>query len=314
MKKLILHIGRHKTGSSAIQDCLIKNTALLKDYDYYYPREARKGRGHHQIAESNAGLLKRLNSLLIRPKLPEAVIDELLQNDQFTPILSSEAFQNCHPHLIKQLFENYDINVVIYLRNHIDYLASAYTQWVHSSDYKGSIWRYFFTSYSVNYRRFLQQWERQFPGKLVVRRFEPTALVNNDIRTDFLTYGLNIDTTKLPKFAHSTTNPSLNQKVLQLKLHLNRIGETKKYCPHRLYKALPLLNKEFPARQFQTPRLIAKWVRQRNRNRDSEVAQEYFSEKELFHYKSEAPVHSYNLSKTELSHMKEALSELINEQ
>ncbi|WP_406827645.1 hypothetical protein [Microbulbifer sp. ARAS458-1] len=312
MQKLILHIGRHKTGSSAIQNWLIENTNVLKDFGYYYPKEARKGRGHHKIAEPNAGRFTGFISPLTGASLPAALNEELLDNDQFTPILSSEAFQNCHPQLIKRLFRKHDTKVVVYLRNHVDYLASAYTQWIHASNYKGSIRRYFLTSYSVNYRRFLQRWEKQFPGRLIVRRFQRELLTNNDIRADFLTHGLSIDIEKIPRLAKSTTNPSLNQKVLQFKLHLNRTDEALKYCQHRLYMTLPLLNKEFPSERVQTPHLISKWLITRNRRRDSEVAQRYFSEKELFHYEAETPARSYKLSKSELRQMKVVLSELID--
>lgn len=311
MKKLILHIGRHKTGTSAIQDCLIKNPQLLKSNGYYYPTNARKGRGHHHVSEPNAGLKNRIRGLFIMPKLPTDLKVELDEHAGYTSIISSEAFQRCHPKLIKRLFEGYDINVVVYLRNHVDYIASAYTQWVHATGYKGSFERYYLTSYSANYYRFLRQWELQFPGKLLVRKFENNSLANGDISSDFLLHGLGIKIEDFSEISKSHANPSLNNKVMQLKLHLNRTGEYKTLPPDRLYNTLPMLNTEFPAGKVKTPRVIAKHVIKKNRKRDMKVARRFFSEDTLFRYRLTAPEQHRPLNKHELEAMKKTLLELM---
>ena len=51
MKKLTLHIGRHKSGTSTIQSVLAGNETLLQEHGYRYPRSGRRGIAHHRLSE-----------------------------------------------------------------------------------------------------------------------------------------------------------------------------------------------------------------------------------------------------------------------
>ena len=53
LKRVILHIGRHKSGTSSIQHCLNRNVDLLSAAGILYPKHGRGGRvAHHDIAKA----------------------------------------------------------------------------------------------------------------------------------------------------------------------------------------------------------------------------------------------------------------------
>ena len=109
MRKLILHIGRHKTGTTAIQRFLYGNPELLRANGYCYPDHGAIGFGHHDIA----GALIKKNMELSEISDNEAVnkirelIAGLVKGKKGIPIISSEAFQNCDPKLVRAALSAY---------------------------------------------------------------------------------------------------------------------------------------------------------------------------------------------------------------
>ena len=98
--KILLHIGRHKTGTTSIQHYFLEKGEVLEEAGYYYSREATHERGgHHKYAE----LLQApsVNFEDTNGKLAETLQDFSKIFDYLKPekvnIVSSEAFQNCDP-------------------------------------------------------------------------------------------------------------------------------------------------------------------------------------------------------------------------
>jgi len=50
MKKLIIHAGPHKTGSSYMQHMFVENMAALEKAGLVYPEELLMFKGHHGVA------------------------------------------------------------------------------------------------------------------------------------------------------------------------------------------------------------------------------------------------------------------------
>ena len=48
-----------------------------------------------------------------------------------------------------------------------------------------------------SYRKYIEQWESQFPGRLILRKYERTALESNDIVEDFLLHSLGMRNVEL---------------------------------------------------------------------------------------------------------------------
>ena len=129
-----------------------------------------------------------------------------------TLLVSSEAFQNCDPLLVKEVFKEHDVKVVLYIRNEADYLASAYNQKVHATNYKETIYVYE-KSFDIDYLKFLDSWSNCFK-QLNVRIFDRNRLYRNDIVEDFILNSLKINNFQATDYLIQA-NPSLGGKLLQ---------------------------------------------------------------------------------------------------
>lgn len=285
MRKLLLHIGRHKTGTTSIQRFLQQNrAALLAEHGYFVPQSGRIKDGHaglaHPLQPRNADARKDIKDPRLIATFVELKRELAPQSPDTTVVISSEGFQNCKPDLVRQAFSDYDVRVVVYLRNQLDYLASSYVQRVQATSYTGTLEDFYDDVYlkGSNYARFLKGWNNEFPNEFLVRRYS-----SNDIVNDFLEHAL-----KLPGGALTVSagrrNPSLNSVITQFKLALNR-RQPKDAPPQLLiYPLLPRLNEQFPGSKFTLPQEIARHLAQQCRDSDNAVAATYFGDSQLFDY------------------------------
>lgn len=115
--RLILHIGRHKTGTTAIQEYLRGSKRQLERHRIIYPvtgRERIKGRispGQHAIAKQ---CHERFYDAAQFEELKEAFLAEVSGYD--TILLSSEGFQNLRDiELLRAFFDDsagYDVTII----------------------------------------------------------------------------------------------------------------------------------------------------------------------------------------------------------
>lgn len=132
MRKIIIHCGLHKTGTTALQLALFNNRKKLAAQGYVYPEIGipKNHHGHHNLAwqlsrdrrfRGHYGDFKSLFSYF------EGVGNNI--------VLSSEDFECSllHPLRWKKIQEEIESQglkmvFVIYLRNHINYLESLYAE------------------------------------------------------------------------------------------------------------------------------------------------------------------------------------------
>ncbi len=119
-RRLILHIGQHKTGTTAIQQTLLNNRALLEARGILYPDIGFIGAGQHKIP----GALGTAN----RQAEAEGYFRALAPLEG-TLVLSSENFSRAAPATIARLPSLIDLgrgrgstetSVVLYIRNFLD--------------------------------------------------------------------------------------------------------------------------------------------------------------------------------------------------
>jgi hypothetical protein len=166
---LILHIGTHKTGTSALQTFLSRNAEILDAVGARYVQCARgAGKAHHELAWAVRG--KHGADMSVWRDLCE----ELSANASLTNIVSSEGFWFTDPADVKeQLKDIADIRIVMYLRRQDKYLQSLYKQsvtggrktefsaWLKSSGERG------------NYLAVVERWAEQFgPDAIEIRPYE----------------------------------------------------------------------------------------------------------------------------------------------
>jgi len=223
-KRIVLHIGRHKTGTTALQKFMFRNSSFLESHGLYYPKAVyhRKFAHHdlvHDIRCFEHKYVPEIISAYRAKRQLAPFFDEL--SDKHVNILSSEAFQNMSPFLLAKVFKGFDVSVVVYLRNHFDYLASAYAQKVHATRYAGSM-SDFANHFELSYVSFLNRWVAAFPEKLMVCLYDQKYLVNGCVVSDFLAkpLGLNKDDIGF-SIATGNANVSLTRKVLEFKRYAN---------------------------------------------------------------------------------------------
>jgi hypothetical protein len=162
----------------------------------------------------------------------------------------------------------------------------------------------------VNYAKFLQNWDKHFPDKLTVRKFERKLLEQQDIVADFLRHGLRISASpeELDTF-RGDQNPSLNARVTLFKLHLNRTGQTAKFPANKLYPALPRLNARFEAEKLRLPKKLRNKVVRKSSRSDKQAARLFFGDSTLFEYEDYRCASPGDLNNTDIQAMTEALLE-----
>jgi hypothetical protein len=219
---LLLHAGRHKSGTTSLQATLTKNITRMLDVGILYPKTGRTNLAHHEFAT----LLNKKNINVSKNKL-EVLMEKLLIEvkshiDIKNVLMSSEAFQNVDPGVLKRYFSNFEIKPIFFVRNKHDYLISSYSQKVHAKNYVGNVDEYWRETFSkLNYKKYFTNWRNEFGRNLEVNVYDREILKNNDIVVDFFDKYIG----DINDFEYIAThqNPSLKFELLLYKIAFNAI-------------------------------------------------------------------------------------------
>ena len=139
MKKIFLHIGANKTGTTALQFACASAGDSLKRNGLLYPETGRGSRvaggySHFNLA-SALGFGPRRGPLQLVDHLKQEFRDEFEASGCNDALVSAEFFmlrRNIAP--VAKFFESYDTTVVVYLRRHEQWLESLVAQALLSVD------------------------------------------------------------------------------------------------------------------------------------------------------------------------------------
>jgi len=221
-RTLILHIGRHKSGTSSLQHFLAGNRDWLSQKGILYPHAGCNNRiAHHELAlQCNSRLSdgSGIDGILAGLKAELAPHHERI-------LLSSEAFQNltdlsrlkdaCSAMGLGSGLSLSHIQIVCYVREHLDYAMSGFRQLVQSQTVFVT-----FDQYAHRFgdmAPFLHRWQNF--GNLSVAWFDRNTLKNGDVVADFCER-ISINPTDIPS---SNKNPSIGGNLLVYKLAANRL-------------------------------------------------------------------------------------------
>jgi hypothetical protein len=275
--RFLLHIGRHKTGTSSLQRFLYRNREQLEKYGFYYPMSGLTGLAHHDIARHFYGrALERFpaEERHTHAQCVHALFEEI-EGRHETVLLSSEGFQNCNPNSIEQFFPTGQTKIIVYIREQSEYLVSAYQQKVQATNYFASL-EEFSQEFKVNYDVFLQKWERSFGlGNVTARLYGRSHLKGGDIVEDFC------DAAGIPNSLElhrpsADQNPSIGGALLEFKRFLNTL-DAPKNTDTALYKAFSILasrSAEWRQRPFLSPETLQS-LRQVSRASNARVFERY---------------------------------------
>lgn len=194
MKKLFLHIGTHKTGTSSIQKALFENRSLLEDQGFYYfctdydlveKHQPQQWINLHGFDEPRLRDPDKLIQLLGDIKHENII----LSTESLSWFYSEDSIRHLH-----QVFSDFDVYVICYIRRQDQQLVS-YLQEGSKNRHKPSavyyqhpvvslpdINRFDYLDYNTTLTRYAEIFGKE---KLIVRVFEKEKLVGGDSVSDF---------------------------------------------------------------------------------------------------------------------------------
>ncbi|GAP74584.1 hypothetical protein W04_1100 [Pseudoalteromonas sp. SW0106-04] len=210
-KKIIIHAGPGKTGTSAIQSWLSSNIELLKSHGIHYPA--------HEVdsnSVSSGNLLKVLKSDGKHWVVDEVKLKQLVSAFESSKcevlLLSSEHFYSVIEELHRMLPE---AKFLLYFRNPVDMLESNYNQGVkrHGFTHKFSPPEKIGTGYLERFKSLLSLLGT---NHLFVRSYDLANQFDGGVVEDFLSFlGLDV------KPERKKINASYTLEALELKRQLN---------------------------------------------------------------------------------------------
>ncbi len=249
-KKLYLHIGRHKTGTSSLQNFFTQKSDLLASRGILYPKTGRKtphgtaATAHHEFSHTLHYKPAEEVETLFRDLAKEAEGFD-------TILLSSEDFQNQKDFKrLAVLFADYDLTVIAYMREGLGYGLSGFAQRIHFSGEIFNI-RQYMERQNIRITAFIRNWSR-LAERSVFRLYERDKLKNRDIVEDFLDI-IGLDDVEDTNVVIES-NPSLSGNLLGLKMLLNLMGQSM-LIPYVAFEAAARLAPTFNGKIFVSDRL-----------------------------------------------------------
>lgn len=242
-KKLFLHIGPPKTGSTSIQCMLNQSYHRLLNCGILYPQGGRLQQEENYWVNRSVGrtfLAGPMNShqLFAWAVMDEvedlnfdtcwsAILTELKQTQAHSVVISGETFARLPDHkisLLRSLLSDFQVSIIVYLRDPFLRTLSLYTQEVKMGRYFNSF--HHFLRDQENRLCFnesiLGQWTQHFGiDNLVVRQFEQ-VLKDSSLEHDFLDI-LGLDPTEFNLATNTEMNQSPSPAMIRLLSAVNLI-------------------------------------------------------------------------------------------
>ncbi|HCS90742.1 MAG TPA: hypothetical protein DIW77_12025 [Chromatiaceae bacterium] len=233
--RVILHIGVHKTGTSAIQEFLYKNSALLHAQGFLYPRSGRFHLNHNPIAWpyiDSVFLPDRSKPFFSDFGLPpasemwESLNKEAAHAEMDCMILSGEDFCLVRdPCVLRESIEGAEIRILVYLRRQDHLLLSIYNEDVKNAVFArtekfADFQRENRLAPLLDYATLLGKWEQAFGRHSIQVGVYEGKLASHDLLGDFAArIGLQWnDDFWLPT---ARSNPRIGPVALELKRRFN---------------------------------------------------------------------------------------------
>ena len=283
--EIIIHIGRHKTGTTSIQHFLALNEdLLLNQYGIYYPDIGRDPlmKYHHPLFRDWAENKKNLDLQLINKIIENAKRKSASRILLSSEILSRDSITETKWIQLKEAF-NEEILIIVYLRRQDKYLQSMYAEEIlHGLIKSKSTIKD--TKTNLDYFQFLAPICRTFTqNRIIVKSFD--RAIKLDLYKDFLkNLGITFnDEFQLPP---DNLNQSLPWRYLNIVRYANDYPFMRRLFINTISMRLIVsLAKIFPS-FFNTPLPLTEEQRQEILSRYEEsnkmVARKYLGEEDLF--------------------------------
>ena len=212
-KKIFLHLGMTKTGSTSLQMFFHNNRDVISKKGIFYPETIKKKVNHH--------------NLIFQKENRDFLISQIENTNYDSYVISSE---NLYKYFIptvpdfNEIISKYDVYPIIYLRRQETWIQSIYQQLVCQWEFKfkGNIDEFIESmSEHLRYIDIISYYDKLYGAKLSVRSYEYVSK-KTDIFSDFCSV-INLDTAGVD-LASRKANQSMSYTGTEIIRTLNILG------------------------------------------------------------------------------------------
>ena len=208
---MYLHVGLHKTGTSAIQSALSLNSKKMIEKGFLYPGTGEFD-AHHKLAA--ALKMEDTSDLFVR-----FFTDSLRKSNNI--IISSEIFSELNDlsalACLNEIFD--EINIIVYLRRQDHLIESAYGQIIKQNGETKTLSKV--RPYFVDMYKHLNKFKAVLPdAKFILRNYDKRDLYRGDSGKDFFRHVLELDVDEF-EWKGGVVNKSLSCVGVELLRRLN---------------------------------------------------------------------------------------------
>lgn len=233
-KKIFLHVGHFKTGTTALQVFMARNAARFRSVGLHYAECRRKNAKHSALAFSlyRAVGVRTLMHGYVDDTPPDAIwrefFDEVRSRPEAAVLLSSEEFMRLGAwpeatELLRKIIapasEEFDFRVIAYLRPPQDHLRSWYNQLVKMRQKVGDFESAVLAAMEpvhLDYALAMGPFFDIFGAEAVtLRRYDGALRADNRLFTDFLDT-LQVSSPEGLVWPEADPNPRLDERVLEI--------------------------------------------------------------------------------------------------
>lgn len=237
MRKLWIHIGTPKTGSTAIQRYARSRQPYLASNSIDFLVRGRRGSYNDLGVHLRGG--KRAEAEKVGTSIRRMIADSPAE----TLVLTSEMFTGSDPALLREVLaleEPFETRIVGYFRRQDRYLESSYKQKMKTGKVRPGFQNYVdkFGTRGGEYRRIISAWDDAWPdAEFIFRRFDPGSFPKGDVVHDFMQMlGLNIDADGKPP-SEEVANPTPSIDLLDL---MQLVADMPGIDARKVFRAMPV--------------------------------------------------------------------------
>lgn len=238
MKRLLIHIGTGKTGTSSIQNFLFANRKqLVKQFSVFYPEQGLATLDHFgEAIHAHYPLTSWINDRKTEnfEKLTRSINSSTCE----TAIISCENFYHHifaeNIEFLASVFKSFSIEIICYVRRQDLYMESAWKQQIKTGAMKMPFSDFlerhtqakYLKEVHGNYYRMLKPWAAIFGADaLKIKVFDKTEWVHGDLIADFLnTCGLDEKQALSILYKPHLTNTAFPTELINLVQKTNAAG------------------------------------------------------------------------------------------
>jgi len=201
VKKIILHIGVHKTGTTTFQQHIRKNSLFFRNANFYIPEEGKLNYNGIKVnMGSSVGGVHAIphclkNGLELTPL--DAFLNDFEESGAENGVMSSEGFDDLSTNnvlLLRERLKEYDVTPVLVVRHPLHLAASLYcSKGAVKKQSPDKFLRGLYKRNLLNYSKLISDWSCF--GKVEVLKFEEFKDINEAL-LDFIGMPKDLNGTK----------------------------------------------------------------------------------------------------------------------